>query len=227
MVLGILGGSVLGSSLASTVGMSNIGKLISQLSGAFPVGFLGGAGYGSGLRFGFEKIFDAIFKNIPTQNVSDTIKIMQGGFGIGNAFAQSDNNNNNSNRTITETISTLSPGVGSTQQLPQGPAPPTITPPTIDSAINQSTPAIGNADKVSWVDESTAATILTEHILNGWKSVHTSRFVYQPVNNRQSKLASAKLWAQQNLVDKNPRSYRYFNIGINNATNTIYVLALP
>ena len=90
--IGILGGSVLGSQLTSSTGASGgLGKIISQLAGAFPVGFLGGAGYGSGLRFGFEKVFDAIFKHIPTQGVGDAIKIMQGGFGIGNNFVQQAN----------------------------------------------------------------------------------------------------------------------------------------
>ena len=72
-----------GKSFGGSLG-GGTGSLITSLAGSFPIGFLGGAGYGSGIRFGFEKVYDQMFKNA---NAPDTIKTLQGGFGIGTQFA--------------------------------------------------------------------------------------------------------------------------------------------
>ena len=96
MAIGLGLGSIIGAAsphLANLIGKPQFGNslsggagsLVTSLAGSFPIGFLGGAGYGSGLRFGFEKLFDSAFKNI--KNPLETVKIMQGGFDIGQSFA--------------------------------------------------------------------------------------------------------------------------------------------
>ena len=118
MVLGVGIGSLIGGAsphIAKLLGNQSFqsttaggaGTLLTGLAGSFPIGFLGGAGYGSGLRFGFEKLFDSTFKNM--QSPIDVVKIMQGGFNIGNAFAQEQKGND-----ITQAATTTPPSqVGS------------------------------------------------------------------------------------------------------------------
>lgn len=83
-LLGLFGKA--GSGAAAGAG-AGAGSLFTQLAGGFPIGFLGGAGYGSGLRFGFEKLYDQWFKNLDTQSIDQVVPAMQGAFGISADFA--------------------------------------------------------------------------------------------------------------------------------------------
>lgn len=124
----------------------DVGKLLSQLAGAFPVGFLGGAGYGSGLRFGFEKLFDATFKHIPTQDVEEVVKMLQGGFGIGQSFASNTNERINP---VTDTGSLKPPPISIVD-----------TPPS--DSVGDTTKLIKTVDVPNTLDTSASSSVVDD-----------------------------------------------------------------